>query len=698
MKSTIQRRCDRSFAKKAVTVAAQIATATGLTLTLGGAQAQINDVSTFYGKGMSNDGTVVGGYASGDVPKLWVGVPATGVGTITDLPKLSGASKARVYGVSGNGQVSVGISNTATGGLYDYHAVLWYNGSIFDLGSLGVASGKGEAYAVSDNGTAVAGRAYTADGRAHGFRWFGDPTTGVGVMTQLPELTGGNSSVAEGISGNGLVPVGNSNYVTNSSTVNAVRWVNGAVENLGLLTNGSNSFASAASFDGSVVVGGGDYGAGYLNHAFRWVSGATGGIAGNPQMYDLGTLGGNDSWAIDVSPDGRVVVGYAKDGTGNYKGFRWSQSAGMRSVEQWLTDSGVTVGGSISTQDALAISADKTIIMGTLSNGHIYIAVGSNADSVTVTNTPGPQGLLDLTEANQSIANTQIVGLARVSNLLQNGLHGNPMSHRVPTGKKTFWVAGDLGEDNHQGRRGKNGLGEFGIGYNFGSVQVNAAIGRVKIDQKMVFNGSSKTDGNYLHVEALKELKSNLWSSLGAYYIRGSSAITRGYLNAGLPDFSSSSPKNNSWGIRLRVENDGMYQIGLNTMSPYLDVSYSESKLAAYTETGGGFAARFDARKEKSTELRLGVNSERPLINSMSLISKLEVVHQFERHTANSTGELLGLMNFDVVGEAIQKNWLRAGIGTKGQLGGGEMSVMLNATSKSSAPSYWLAASWQRSF
>ena len=141
-----------------------------------------------------------------------------------------------------------------------------------------------------------------------------------------------------------------------------------------------------------------------------------------------------------------------------------------------------------------------------------------------------------------------------------------------------------------------------------------------------------------------------------------------------------------------------MYQIGLNTMSPYLDVSYSESKLAAYTETGGGFAARFDARKEKSTELRLGVNSERPLINSMSLISKLEVVHQFERHTANSTGELLGLMNFDVVGEAIQKNWLRAGIGTKGQLGGGEMSVMLNATSKSSAPSYWLAASWQRSF
>lgn len=77
--------------------------------------------------------------------------------------------------------------------------------------------------------------------------------------------------------------------------------------------------------------------------------------------------------------------------------------------------------------------------------------------------------------------------------------------------------------------------------------------------------------------------------------------------------------------------------------SPDLDLTYSEARLDGYTETGGGFPARFDRRKDKATELR-------------------------------------------------------AGVGVEGKLAGGGASLMLNATTRGSAPSHWLAANWQRAF
>lgn len=64
------------------------------------------------------------------------------------------------------------------------------------------------------------------------------------------------------------------------------------------------------SHDGSVIAGYSqiDLALGGYYHAFRWVEGATGGIASNPEMYDLGTLGGTSSWATAVSGNGAVVV------------------------------------------------------------------------------------------------------------------------------------------------------------------------------------------------------------------------------------------------------------------------------------------------------------------------------------------------------------------------------------------------------
>lgn len=120
--------------------------------------------------------------------------------------------------------------------------------------------------------------------------------------------------------------------------------------------------------------------------------------------------------------------------------------------------------------------------------------------------------------------------------------------------------------------------------------------------------------------------------------------------------------------------------------------------MGAYTETQGGFPARFDARTEKMTELHMGLNGEHTLKNGVTVIGTVEAVHQFEGRSAVATGEILGLSNFQVSGSVLQQDWARMAIGTKWKLADGQASLMLNGTSLGNAPSYWVAAAWQKRF
>jgi probable HAF family extracellular repeat protein len=49
-------------------------------------------------------------------------------------------------------------------------------------------------------------------------------------------------------------------------------------------------------------------------------------------MQDLGTLGGDQSWAFGVSADGSVVVGSAQDAAGKWRAFRWTVAGGMEDL------------------------------------------------------------------------------------------------------------------------------------------------------------------------------------------------------------------------------------------------------------------------------------------------------------------------------------------------------------------------------
>jgi len=105
-------------------------------------------------------------------------------------------------------------------------------------------------------------------------------------------------------------------------------------ESLGTSPEFEDSRAMAVNRDGSIVVGYEyDQEAPGRRIASRWSE--------SKGMVSLGTLDGyTRSMALDVNADGSVVAGSAS-GQEIEQGFRWTESTGMISIDQWLSDAGV---------------------------------------------------------------------------------------------------------------------------------------------------------------------------------------------------------------------------------------------------------------------------------------------------------------------------------------------------------------------
>ena len=95
-------------------------------------------------------------------------------------------------------------------------------------------------------------------------------------------------------------------------------------------------------------------------------------------------MGGfQQSIAYGTNAEGTVIVGAAVDGEGRAgRAFRWSDAGGMQSVEEWLSDHGVNVGGGIRTKVAYGTNAGGNVVVGQLQNGKAFIArAGRNSKS-----------------------------------------------------------------------------------------------------------------------------------------------------------------------------------------------------------------------------------------------------------------------------------------------------------------------------
>jgi probable HAF family extracellular repeat protein len=313
--------------------------------------------TTSSAKGVNAFGTIVVGQ-SGSRAIRWVD------GTMTGLPFMSPCGPSAVNtstaaAVNSDGSALVGSEQSfhpLCGAFGIQLGFRWTTSTGIEpvagppLPACGGATSS-SALGVSADGRTVVGRArhQTSPGSAtcidEAFYWVKD-----GIKIGLGTLAGGMSSIANGISADGLVVVGHS---VSASGQQAFRWTSaGGMVGLGFLAGGSSSTATAVNSDGTVVVGGSDSSGG--RQAFRVVDGV---------MSGLGMLpGGTSSDALGVSGDGSVVVGTSFRGGRNHA-VRWTAIGGMRSIEDLLAAAGVSIAGWQLTS-ARAISADGSTIVG----------------------------------------------------------------------------------------------------------------------------------------------------------------------------------------------------------------------------------------------------------------------------------------------------------------------------------------------
>jgi probable HAF family extracellular repeat protein len=271
---------------------------------------------------------------------------ATGFQGVGHLPvDHNGFKGSFALDLSADGTIVVGDSSTLSDAT---EAFKWTaSDGVIGLGDLPGNSHRSTANAISANGSVIVGESESASGR-EAFIW-----TGINGMVGLGDLPGsGFYSTAQDISADGTVIVG---FSRSGNGLEAFRWTEaGGMVGLGDLPGGSfQSRATAVSADGSVVVGNSSYALGAADEAFLWTE--------ESGMIGLGGLPGQIpgdfkqlSSAIDISADGKVVVGQANNGIRSVA-FRWTKEEGMSEL-------GLPPG--INASIALAASTDGSIIVG----------------------------------------------------------------------------------------------------------------------------------------------------------------------------------------------------------------------------------------------------------------------------------------------------------------------------------------------
>ncbi|MDF2371956.1 MAG: autotransporter domain-containing protein [Rhizobiaceae bacterium] len=693
-----------------------------------GAADYLNTATRVYGTGVSDDGSVVIGNTDpldgGTSSHAMVWTEATGFNTLGGVTR-GILFKLDALGISGDGTVITGTANNAIfeSDITGNRAYRWSDaGGFQDLGSLGSNNSSG--LGISADGNVIVGSSYDGAGRLRAMRW-----TSGGGMQSLGQLDDDEvSASAYATSGDGALAVGISSGFDSPTIPRAFSWT----DDTGMVAlqtlNGGSSNALDVSYDGRVIGGSSLFETRQV--AVRWVDGVVSALG----QTDRGSI------AYGVSGNGQVLVGDIAD-PGIPSGFRWDETTGLVSVEEWLRQSGVTISDG-STYTARATNCDGSVVVGStfpvragpFLRSDLYIARGNGTGPSTcnyATDTSGGEGggdggdgggdgggtggggtgggdggssgvgLITMTDLTATLGNAAATN-ATITNglsLLLNGAGSRPLDRRAPDGRNIAWTSGDLGRDNHGARDGTVALGEIGIGRNFGAVQINGAVGIAGNNQSSAYGGATNVLTGYAKLETIGQLYTSntgsIWGVLTGTALIGGADITRNYrANGGLISSSTGETDIRGFGARGRLQ----FENFVPYVSPYLEGSYARGCMDGYTETGGAFPASFNKLCDTSTEARIGVDARVPVTETVNVIGTLEAAHRFESTGSSITGEVIGLGTFDFAAAPYEQNWVRAGLGVELNFGDATFSVIGNVTSPGETTSTWIAANLRTTF
>ncbi|MGB3338735.1 MAG: autotransporter domain-containing protein [Devosia sp.] len=568
-------------------------------------------------------------------------------------------SSSYVTGISDDGATVVGHNTAlAVPGAFRWTA----SGGVEYLGSLGGT--QSWAYGVSGDGNTVIGRARRANFSEAPFVWISGASGGVAGNQQMYELPGlvanPNQTLVMDITRDARFIVG----AELGGFWQAVRWDIGGIQAGNVSAIGLGTFEGMTSGysqgydisdDGRVVVGHSDIDGSY--RAFRWVEGATGGVANNVQMYDLGTLGGDSSHASAVSGDGNVVVGQSMINNSDYVAYRWSEATGMIAVSEWLRRAGVDVGTN-QPDSANDTSGDGSVVVGRMLNtdGEYVGYIARVADSGS--------GIMDVEAYHHSLfSTTQIANAGQfLAWLPMNGAHHRPlMSQESLSEDSCIWATGDLA--HHGGSNTGLGLAEIGACVDLfgGNVRAGLGVGTSHSWQTLALGGSSRLAGQYAVGEVDwrpdgTPLLLSLTGMLGGWQAN----IHRGYSNGGTTAYSDGQTQLGAGVIRLRADWLEAASIGNTTINPWASVAVGRTEVGGYIESGGPFPAQFDARSLVSHEVRLGVTAVTEFSDTTTLSTTLEVAHRAGT-APSASGSVMGLFDFNLGGGSQGQTWARIG-------------------------------------
>lgn len=589
--------------------------------------AQAADIFTGLGgtsataAGISADGTTVVGDSATGVAYRWSN------GVMTSLGTLGGGTTSSALATSADGSVIAGMANSPVTG---FQQAFRYQGGV--MTGLGFLPGNTYSLAsgVSSNGSVVVGHSAQPPGSIQAFRWQG------GIMTGLGWLPGDLRSYAYGVSGDGSIVVG---YSMNPAIggQKAFRWAQSTgMTALGFLPGALSSAAFGISADGTTIIG--DSG----GQAFRWNAGLMSGIGFLP--------GDTQSRSNAVSFDGSVIVGasYPTPVATTGQAFRWTQATGMTSVVNWLATAGITVPVGWTLASATGVSNNGNVVVGNGTNpaglSQPWLARVGIASGL-LTDIPAYNGTL--TRTFPDLANMAMFG-AHHRTLLDNGLV------RKNANETCVWAVADTA--NQKTSNTSMTLAEVGACQDIGNMRLGLGISQQTIKQSPSANGSARYDGQALVAEVAHAFDNGVQPSITGYFGRFSTQLSRNYMNAGNMDSSNAAPKADATALRLRLDFRNIGEVNGLSFSPYLSYTRQNTKLAAYSETGGGFPAQFSASNWRTDNLRIGSAAKIALSDAADLRVGIEAIRNINNTGNGVTGNVIGLWSFAQPGQLTKQN------------------------------------------